>query len=232
MSAPPSVAPFAGLLADLAADLRRGANCLLVCDKGWTLWLFRDLWQRLKAKGLRCEYLDGRPAPDAEGPADVGIMLTAITQIRKAVRGAPEGVIFALPHLDVMTTADGGWTNISREVVPLLYENAAAQWLGFCDPSLPLLPVVEKLFTRRYVLDAPFRPTEGAPVRVTTPPPPEPPATDEAPEVPVEVRAEATSDEAPVESREETADPPPDVPAEAPPEGEPPGPTSSPGGPG
>jgi hypothetical protein len=41
MSAPPSVAPFAGLLADLAIDLRRGACCLVVCDKGWTLPVFR-----------------------------------------------------------------------------------------------------------------------------------------------------------------------------------------------
>jgi hypothetical protein len=211
MSAPPSVAPLADPVADLAADLCRGANCLLVCDKGWTLWLFRDLWPRLKAKNLRCEYLDGRPAPDADAPADVGIMLAAITQIRKAVRGEVEGAVFALPHLDVMTTADGGWTNISREVVPLLYENAAARWPGFCDPSLPLLPVVEKLFTRRYVLDAPFRPAEGAPVRPTppptAPPPAEPPAPDEAPK-PVEVSTEVSPGEVPAESREEMAVPP------------------------
>lgn len=32
----PSTAPFADLLADLTADLRRGSCCLVTADKGWT----------------------------------------------------------------------------------------------------------------------------------------------------------------------------------------------------
>src|SRR5215467_13947162 len=108
MSAPPSVAPFAGLLADLASDLSRGECCLVVCDKGWTLPLYQSIRQRLKAKDVQCEYLDGRPVPGTEAPADVGIMLTAIGQLRKAVRGEVKQIVFALPHLDVMTTTDGG----------------------------------------------------------------------------------------------------------------------------
>lgn len=252
MSAPPSVAPFAGLLADLAADLTRGASCLVVCDKGWTLPVFRDLRQRLKAKGIRCEYLDGRPDPSSDSPADVGVMLTTITQIRKAVRGDAEGAIFALPHLDVMATTDGGWTNISREVVPLLYENAAAQWLGFCDPSLPLLPVVEKLFGKRYVLGAPYRTVEGAtaPRATTTPPPPAPqpapqePATTVANDSGAE-RANAATEEASGDGgevqtaagspQEASPDPPSEEqskPAPVPPHDGPHSPTSSPGAPG
>src|SRR5262245_33166623 len=101
MSTPPSVAPFASLLADLTTDLRRGVSCLLVCDKGWTLPIFSDLRRRLTAKNILCEYLDGRPTLGSDAPADVGVMLTTITQIRKAVRGEVEGVVFALPHLDV-----------------------------------------------------------------------------------------------------------------------------------
>lgn len=191
MPAPPSVAPFAGLLADLAIDLRRGSCCLVVCDKGWTLPVFRDIWERLRAKDIRCEYLDGRPAPGTDAPADVGIMLTAIGQLRKAVRGEVEGVVYALPHLDVMTTTDGGWTNISREVIPLLYENAAVQWLGFRDPSLPLLPLVEKVFTKRFVIEEPYRTCE-----TVQPPPPAPPPT-------------------PVESPKEPASAAPEPPPEA-----------------
>ncbi len=152
----PSVAPFAALLADLAADLCRGSCCLVVADKGWTHLLFRDLRERLRAAGLRCEYIDGRPTPGDARPDEVGIMLTAITQLRRAVRGSVEGVVVALPHLDVMATAEGGWTNISREIVPLLFERPDAVLLGFRDPTLPLLPVVEKLFPRRYTVAAAF----------------------------------------------------------------------------
>jgi hypothetical protein len=83
-------------------------------------------------------------------------MLTAITHLRRAVRAPVEGVVVVLPHLDVMAPADGGWTNISREVVPLLFECPEAVLLGFRDPTLPLLPVVEKLFVRRYAVAEPF----------------------------------------------------------------------------
>jgi hypothetical protein len=219
-SVPPSVAPFASLLADLTTDLRRGVSCLLVCDKGWTLPVFSDLRKRLGAKNVRCEYLDGRSTPGSDSPADVGVMLTAITQIRKAIRGSVEGVVFVLPHLDVMTTTDGGWTNISREVVPLLYENPAAQWLGFRDPSLPLPPVVEKIFGKCYILDAPYRVIESVHATPQTilvpdprhssvlePPPPETTDTANQPEeTSSEPEAEPQSEEPP---REELPPEPP-----------------------
>jgi hypothetical protein len=248
-SVPPSVAPFASLLADLTTDLRRGVSCLLVCDKGWTLPVFGDLRKRLSAKNIRCEYLDGRPTPGSDSPADVGVMLTAITQIRKAVRGGVEGVVFVLPHLDVMTTTDGGWTNISREVVPLLYENPATQWLGFRDPSLPLLPVVEKIFGKCYVLDVPYRVVESIPVTPQTipvpdpqpspsleplPPPetpePPPPKTTDTASAPEEASSEPTQPQ--VEAPPET--PPTEASPEAPPCEEPPEPpaTTSPDAPG
>lgn len=162
MPAPPSVLPLAGQIADLAADLRRGACCLVVCDKGWTLPLYADLRARLKAADVRCGYLDGRPTEAA--PADLNTMLAAVAQMRWAVRTPEvEGVIFAIPYLDIMASAAGGWNNISRETVPLLYENPASVWLGFQDPSLPLLPIVEKVFTRRHVIEQPYRTLGTAP---------------------------------------------------------------------
>ncbi len=160
----PSVAPFAALLTDLADALRRGCCCLVIADKGWTHLLFYDLQKRLKEFGVRCMYMDGRPAPGANHPDEVGVMLTAISQLRQAVRQSVGGVV-GLPHLDVMTPSDSGWTNIAREVVPLLYEAPETVFLGFCDPTLQLLPVVEKLFSRRYVMAQPFRESlESGPV--------------------------------------------------------------------
>ena len=179
MPAPPSLAPFTGLLADLAADLRRAECCLVVCDKGWTLPLYAALKERLRAVNVKSGYLDGRSPDGTTGEA--GVMLATVGMMRYVVRAETEGVVYALPHLDVMTTTEGGWTTISREVVPLLYENPLTVWLGFQDPSLPLPDVVTKVFTRRYVIDEPYRelkpasefaPVPQAPLPPVIPPPP------------------------------------------------------------
>lgn len=174
MPAPPSLAPFAGLLADLATDLRRSECCLVVCDKGWTLPLYAALKERLRAMEVKCGYLDGRASDGSAG--DGGTMPTAVAMMRYAARAETEGaVVYALPHLDVMTTTDGGWTPISREVVALLYENPLTVWLGFQDPSLPLPDVVTKVFTRRYVIAEPYRelkPASEFPAIPTAPLPP------------------------------------------------------------
>jgi cell division protease FtsH len=159
----PSVAPFADLLADLTRDLRQGNCCLVTADKGWTQLLFHALRDRLRAIDLKWEYIDGKPNPGDNQPSDVGVMLTAITQLRRVVRTLVEGIVVVLPHLDVMATSDGGWTNISRELVPLLYECPELVLLGFSDPTLPLLPVVEKLFPKRYVVSQPFSRVFGDP---------------------------------------------------------------------
>src|SRR5438552_3275210 len=101
MPVPPSVAPFVGQIADLATDLRRGVCCLVVCDKGWTLPLYVDLKDRLKAMEVRCGYLDGRSAEAAH--ADLNTMTAAVAQMRWAVRAAEmDGVVFAIPYLDLM----------------------------------------------------------------------------------------------------------------------------------
>jgi cell division protease FtsH len=163
MPALPSVLPFAGLLADLSIALRQASCCLVVCDKGWTLPLYRDLRDRLHADGMSCEYLDGRRSGGDPGREDVGVMLITIAQLRRAVRRPEEPAVVVLPHLDVMAALEAGWTTIARELVPLLYENPTAIVLGFQDPTVPLLPVVLKLFHRRYTVDQPFRVCADAP---------------------------------------------------------------------
>lgn len=200
MPALPSLDSFAGLLTDLTTDLRRGSCCLVVCDKGWTLPLYAALKDRLRAANVKCGYLDGRPSENA--PADLNTMLAAVAQMRWAVRTPEvEGVVFAIPYLDIMTSVEGGWNNISREAVPLLYENASSVWLGFQDPTLPLLPIVRKVFTRLHVVEQPYRVLETVP-----PPPPRP-----LPEVPITTPAPAPVKDV---SEPEPVEPPPEPPPE------------------
>ena len=146
-------AAYAAELADVTHDLVRGLPVLIECDKDLVPWLFINARGRLKQRDLKCLFLDGRPSPDDQGgmgpPTFVGVMLA---QLRAAVRGAIEKRVVVLPHLDLLTTSQGGLTAEAREVIPLLYENPELVWLGFKDPSFPLPTVIENLFPRRYSL--------------------------------------------------------------------------------
>ena len=82
----------------------------------------------------------------------MGLIGTMIAQLREAVRGAVERRVVVLPHLDLLTTSQGGLTAEAREVIPLLYENPELVWLGFKDPSFPLPKVIENLFPHRISL--------------------------------------------------------------------------------
>ena len=82
----------------------------------------------------------------------MGMIGTMIAQLREAVRGAVERRVVVLPHLDLLTTSQGGLTAEAREVIPLLYENPELVWLGFKDPSFPLPQVIENLFPHRVSL--------------------------------------------------------------------------------
>lgn len=146
-------AAYAAELADVTHDLVRGLPVLLECDKDLVPWLFINVRGRLRQRDLKCLFLDGRPGPEDQAgmgpPTFVGVMLS---QLRAAVRGAIEKRVVVLPHLDLLTTSQGGLTAEAREVIPLLYENPELVWLGFKDPSFPLPTVIENLFPRRYSL--------------------------------------------------------------------------------
>lgn len=143
-------AAYASELAEIAAKLQRGLPCLLECDKDLAPFLYVALRGRLKNAGLKCAYLDGRPRGDdkTQGipPSLIG---TVIQQLREAVRGSLDRRVLVLPHLDLITTSQGGLTAEAREVIPLLYENPEVVWLGFKDPSFPLPRVIENLFPHR-----------------------------------------------------------------------------------
>lgn len=146
-------AAYAAELADVTHDLVRGLPVLLECDKDLVPWLYINVRGRLKQRDLKSLFLDGRPGPDDQGgmgpPTFVGVMLS---QLRAAVRGAIDKRVVVLPHLDLLTTSQGGLTAEAREVIPLLYENPDLVWLGFKDPSFPLPTVIENLFPSRYSL--------------------------------------------------------------------------------
>src|SRR5690242_7485494 len=152
---------YAEPLAEVASRLRRGLPVLVECDKELSPYAFANLRGRLKPAGLQCLYLDGRPrgTPDpAAGAMACGFVGNMLEQLRDAVRGAVERRVVVLPHLDLLTTSQGGLTAEAGEVIPLLYENPELVWLGFKDPSFPLPRVIESLFPYRTSLLGVARP--------------------------------------------------------------------------
>ncbi len=146
-------AAYANELAEVASKLQRNLPCLIECDKDLGPFLYLNVRNRLRAAQLRCLYLDGRPRQEEQpGAMPMGMMGTMIAQLREAVRGAVERRVVVLPHLDLLTTSQGGLTAEAREVIPLLYENPELVWLGFKDPSFPLPRVIENLFPHRISL--------------------------------------------------------------------------------
>lgn len=139
---------YAEGLQDTFNNLQRNLPVLIECDKDLAPYVFMNMRSRLKVASVQCLYLDGRPRQGAD--ASCGMVGTMITQLRDAVRGVIEKRVVVLPHLDLLTTSQGGLTSEAREVIPLLYENPELVWLGFKDPSFPLPTVIENLFPRRY----------------------------------------------------------------------------------
>jgi cell division protease FtsH len=150
---------YARELAEVASKLNRGLPTLMECDKDLAPFVFLNLRTRLREFNMRCRYLDGRPREnEQQGPVPVGLMGTMINQLRDAVRGATEQVdsrgqpvrtVIVLPHLDLLTTSQGGLTGEAREVIVLLYENPTIVFLGFKDPSFQVPKVIDNLFPHR-----------------------------------------------------------------------------------
>src|SRR4030088_1710861 len=104
-------AAYATDLAEVASKVRRGLPALIECDKDLGPFLYQNLRARLKAANLTCLYLDGRPRHDEQtGAMPMGMLGTMIAQLRDAVRGAVEKRVIVLPHLDLLTTSQGGLT--------------------------------------------------------------------------------------------------------------------------
>jgi cell division protease FtsH len=140
-------AAYSQELAEVASKLIRGLPALIECDKELAPFMYANLRNRLREAKLQCTYLDGRQRDPQQGALPMGLIGTMIAQLRDAVRGVVERRVVVLPHLDLLTTSQGGLTGEAREVIPLLYENPELVWLGFKDPSFPLPKVIENLFT-------------------------------------------------------------------------------------
>jgi cell division protease FtsH len=109
-------------LAEAASKLQRSLPVLVECDKELVPYVFVNIRNRLRTANLRCTYLDGRVQQQAGG-LDQGMIGNMIGQLRDAVRGSVEKKVIVLPHLDLLTTSQGGLTSEAREVISLLYEN-------------------------------------------------------------------------------------------------------------
>src|SRR5436305_3034088 len=154
-------AAYATELAEVSSKLQRGLPTLIECDKDLGPYLYLNIRNRLRnlQPPLRCLYLDGRPRQEEQqGAMPMGMIGTMISQLREAVRGSVERRVVVLPHLDLLTTSQGGLTAEAREVIPLLYENPELVWLGFKDPSFSLPKVIENLFPHRTSLLGVARP--------------------------------------------------------------------------
>ena len=146
-------AAYASELADIASRLIRQLPVLVECEKELAPYLYANIRNRLKKVSLKCTYLDGRAEQDPQQEMmSGGVISTMIRQLRDAVRGSVEQRVVVLPHLDLLTTSQGGLTSESREVIPLLYENPELVWLGFKDPSMQVPDVIENLFPHRISL--------------------------------------------------------------------------------
>lgn len=143
-------------LSRAAEALVRGLPVLVECDKGLVGYFYACLRTRLRKREIRCNYIDGRAAPEP-GQMPMGLVQTMINQLRDAVRGGTHGAdeqrrVMVLPHLDLLTTSSGALTSEAREVVALLYENPNILWLGFRDPSFALPKVIANLFQHRIAM--------------------------------------------------------------------------------
>jgi cell division protease FtsH len=156
-SLPLELSPFAAVeaaypseLARIVESVRAGLPTLVECEKELTPYLYKCVRDRLKAEGRTFLYLDGRPLSELPAmPTGTGLVGTIVAYLRETVRGAAQGRVVVLPHLDLLTTSVGGLTSEAREVIPLMYENPELVFLGFKDPSFPLPKVMENLFPRR-----------------------------------------------------------------------------------
>lgn len=142
-------AAYPAELARCCNAITRKLSVLIECEKELVPYFYRCLRDRLKAGNIgSCAYLDGRQAQQS-GMMPQSIVSTMLSQIKEVVRGAQEGVIAVLPHLDLLTTTSGGLTSEAKEVIPLVYENPNIIWVGFKDPSFPLPEVISNLFSHR-----------------------------------------------------------------------------------
>ena len=101
-------------LADIASKLVRGLPVLVECDKELATYLFLNVRNRLREAKLQCIYLDGRQRDPQQGAMPMGLIGTMIAQLRDAVRGAVERRVVVLPHLDLLTTSQGGLTGAAQ----------------------------------------------------------------------------------------------------------------------
>ena len=137
--------------------LRARLSVLIECDKQLSNYIYKALRKRFRATGgPSLRLLSGHPrAPDPENPnpmmANQTLTQRLLDELREAIYGARADGVFAITHLDILTTTTRSSLGVeAREAAAIMYENPDLVFLGFTDPNFEIPEVIEKVFTVKY----------------------------------------------------------------------------------
>lgn len=137
--------------------LRARLSVLIECDKQLSNYIYKALRKRFRASGgPSLRLLSGHPravAPDDPNPMQANATLTQrlLDELREAIYGARTDGVFAITHLDILTTTTRSSLGVeAREAAAIMYENPDLVFLGFTDPNFEIPEVIEKVFTVKY----------------------------------------------------------------------------------
>ncbi len=138
-------------LAFATRKLSENMSVLLRCDKQLGPFVYMELRARLKEQGFQMVWIDGRSAQNSSDRSGQGLIRSMVEEVSEQVRNADSTRILVLPHLDLLISSGQNDTisGEAREILPLLYENPRAVFLGFCDPAFRLGGNVENVFPIR-----------------------------------------------------------------------------------
>ncbi len=137
--------------------LRARLSVLIECDKQLSNYIYKALRKRFRATGgPSLRLLSGHPrAPDPDDPnpmqANATLTQRLLDELREAIYGARADGVFAITHLDILTTTTRSSLGVeAREAAAIMYENPDLVFLGFTDPNFEIPEVIEKVFTVKY----------------------------------------------------------------------------------
>lgn len=143
---------FRSQLSWIEDRLRRGMSVILECDKELSLFVMQILRQRLGTTGVNGRFTSqmilGMVPPGSDtGGLRPSMLTLMVRQLEDLVRASEDNTIIFLPHLDLMTTTTrSNLTDMTKEVVALMYENPETVFLGFKDPSFSLPEAIRNVF--------------------------------------------------------------------------------------
>jgi len=145
-------AAYASELAETASKLQRGLPTLIECDKDPGAVSVPERAESAARRPICAVSIStaGRARRTVRGHAGRHDR-TMISQLREAVRGAVERRVVVLPHLDLLTTSQGGLTSKRASHSAALREPELV-WLGSRIPRSRCPRVIDKSVSHRLSL--------------------------------------------------------------------------------